>query len=315
MPSPLPPDPRNPPNHAPGDDFDASPDSHTRLHRQAAAGLLALGVCLGTGTCALAADLAVLPPRAPRVLHLGHRTLSRIRGTRRRSDDVGADSHLPTGSRARRTARFSRPPCRTRNRGTQPRHRQRNQPKLGSGTKACLLSSMPFSTELAEERCCSPSSVWASLPEYARSCCVGACFSAGSSARTARVAGIGISALVFGAIHLEWIQGTAAALLGLYLGAVAFRAESIRPAIFCHCCNNLAALAIGVSGLGGDPTVASAAVGCAVATVAMRDALPPSTQRLEASPPLQCSTYRVPLGVSPTARGPNDRLASILRMR
>jgi membrane protease YdiL (CAAX protease family) len=85
--------------------------------------------------------------------------------------------------------------------------------------------------------------------------------------RYGAVVGIGIGALVFGAMHLEWIQGTAAVLLGLYLGTVAFFAGSIRPAIFCHCCNNLAALAIGVSGQGGDPTVASIALGLAAATV------------------------------------------------
>ena len=51
-------------------------------------------------------------------------------------------------------------------------------------------------------------------------------------------AAVGIGALVFGAMHLEWVQGSAATLLGLYLGAVAFRAGSVRPAIFCHCCNN-----------------------------------------------------------------------------
>lgn len=80
--------------------------------------------------------------------------------------------------------------------------------------------------------------------------------------------GVGISALLFGAMHLEWVQGTAAALLGVYLGTVAHRAGSIRPAIFCHCCNNLVALAFGVSGAGQGATVASAGLGFVVAATA-----------------------------------------------
>jgi len=86
--------------------------------------------------------------------------------------------------------------------------------------------------------------------------------------RYGALTGIGIGALAFGAMHLEWIQGTAAALLGLYLGAVAFRAGSVRPAIFCHCCNNLTALALGVSGASEAPGVGSAALGLATASAA-----------------------------------------------
>jgi len=91
----------------------------------------------------------------------------------------------------------------------------------------------------------------------------------GLARRYAAPAAIGIGALAFGAMHLEWIQGTAATLLGLYLGTIAFRAGSIRPAIFCHCCNNLTAIAIGVLEPGGGPSLASAAVGFAVATAAL----------------------------------------------
>jgi membrane protease YdiL (CAAX protease family) len=50
------------------------------------------------------------------------------------------------------------------------------------------------------------------------------------------------TSLVFGALHLEWIQGAAAALLGLYLGSVALRFDSTRAAIACHLANNAVAV-------------------------------------------------------------------------
>jgi membrane protease YdiL (CAAX protease family) len=90
----------------------------------------------------------------------------------------------------------------------------------------------------------------------------------GLARRYAAPAAVGIGALVFGAMHLEWIQGSAATLLGVYLGTIALRAGSIRPAIFCHCCNNLAALGIGAFELDGSPSLASVALGLATATVA-----------------------------------------------
>jgi len=91
----------------------------------------------------------------------------------------------------------------------------------------------------------------------------------GLARRYGAPAAIGISALVFGAMHLEWAQGSAAMLLGLYLGTIAYRAGSIRPAIFCHCCNNLTALALGVSGGENDPALASAILGFAIAALAV----------------------------------------------
>ncbi len=50
------------------------------------------------------------------------------------------------------------------------------------------------------------------------------------------------SSLCFGALHLEWIQGSAAALLGIYLGIVAWRFGSSWPAIACHLANNAVAV-------------------------------------------------------------------------
>lgn len=62
----------------------------------------------------------------------------------------------------------------------------------------------------------------------------------------ARVIGSGgaiaVTALAFGAAHGDWLHGTAATVLGAYLGAIAARAGSIRPAIAAHVANNAVAL-------------------------------------------------------------------------
>jgi membrane protease YdiL (CAAX protease family) len=68
----------------------------------------------------------------------------------------------------------------------------------------------------------------------------------GLVARAGPTVAILTASLVFGAIHLEPIHGTFAAILGLYLGTVAHWGGSIRPTIFCHLVNNLAAVALPV---------------------------------------------------------------------
>ena len=80
---------------------------------------------------------------------------------------------------------------------------------------------------------------------------------------------VGISAVAFGALHLEWIQGGAATLLGAYLGTITLLAGSIWPAIVCHGANNLVALAIGISGQGAEPEGLTTALGTALAASAM----------------------------------------------
>lgn len=57
------------------------------------------------------------------------------------------------------------------------------------------------------------------------------------------------AALFFGALHFEWIQGGAAALLGVYLGVVAWRFGSTGPAIACHLANNAVAVLSAFSAL------------------------------------------------------------------
>lgn len=54
--------------------------------------------------------------------------------------------------------------------------------------------------------------------------------------------GVALAALAFGAAHADWLHGAAAFLLGLFLGAIAQRADSIRPAIAAHAANNGVAL-------------------------------------------------------------------------
>lgn len=47
------------------------------------------------------------------------------------------------------------------------------------------------------------------------------------------------SSVLFGAVHLSWLQGTAAALLGIYLAGIVLLSGSIYPAIVAHFVNNL----------------------------------------------------------------------------
>lgn len=54
--------------------------------------------------------------------------------------------------------------------------------------------------------------------------------------------GLALSSLLFGVIHLDLAQGAAAAILGLYLGALALRTGSIHATILCHGVNNLVAI-------------------------------------------------------------------------
>lgn len=55
-------------------------------------------------------------------------------------------------------------------------------------------------------------------------------------------AGIVLASLFFGLLHADPIHGSAAAVLGLYLGTVAWLAGSIRASVVCHVANNLAAV-------------------------------------------------------------------------
>ena len=71
-----------------------------------------------------------------------------------------------------------------------------------------------------------------------------------------------LGALFFGWLHQEWVHGSIAAVLGLYLGVGALWADSTRPAMAAHTVNNALALlgSLGMLHLPGGP-VAAIAVG------------------------------------------------------
>lgn len=65
------------------------------------------------------------------------------------------------------------------------------------------------------------------------------------SERWHRAAAIGVTALLFGVMHLDPVQGAFAVVMGFYLGWLADAARSIRPAIAAHAANNCASLLLG----------------------------------------------------------------------
>ncbi len=64
----------------------------------------------------------------------------------------------------------------------------------------------------------------------------------GLEPRLGPAAAVVVAALFFGALHLDPVHAALAGVLGLYLGAMAVLAGSIRPAILCHALNNLVAV-------------------------------------------------------------------------
>jgi membrane protease YdiL (CAAX protease family) len=66
----------------------------------------------------------------------------------------------------------------------------------------------------------------------------------GLAPRLGAPAAIGLGAALFGALHVEWIHGVLAAVLGLYFGCATHIAGSVRAAMLCHGVNNLLAVAV-----------------------------------------------------------------------
>ncbi len=64
----------------------------------------------------------------------------------------------------------------------------------------------------------------------------------GLEIRYGATAAIVLAALFFGALHLDPIYSCVAAVLGLYLGGIAYLAGSVRPSIACHVANNAVAV-------------------------------------------------------------------------
>lgn len=101
--------------------------------------------------------------------------------------------------------------------------------------------------------------------------------------RTGAAAAIAISALAFGALHLEPVHASFAVLLGVYLGVAGYWSGSVWTPIVCHAVNNL--FAIGASAALGPTSRASpanAAAGLLLAAAALF-----WTARLRPRPALQ----------------------------
>lgn len=83
-------------------------------------------------------------------------------------------------------------------------------------------------------------------------------------------AAIVVAALVFGALHVDPVHAAFATVLGLYLGAVAWLAGSVRSSILCHGVNNACAVLF-AAGLPGAPPrgVLATMVGLALAAAAI----------------------------------------------
>jgi membrane protease YdiL (CAAX protease family) len=64
----------------------------------------------------------------------------------------------------------------------------------------------------------------------------------GLQARYGPIPAIALASVFFGALHLDPVHSVFAAILGLYLGATAYLARSVRASMGCHVANNAAAV-------------------------------------------------------------------------
>jgi len=64
----------------------------------------------------------------------------------------------------------------------------------------------------------------------------------GLQARYGPIPAIALASVFFGALHLDPVHSVFAAILGVYLGATAYLAGSVRASIGCHVANNAAAI-------------------------------------------------------------------------
>ena len=83
----------------------------------------------------------------------------------------------------------------------------------------------------------------------------------GLHARYSPISAILLASVFFGALHMDPIHSAFAAILGLYLGAVAYLAGRVRASMGCHIANNTAAVlgAAVIPGVGPMPAVSLAA--------------------------------------------------------
>ena len=85
----------------------------------------------------------------------------------------------------------------------------------------------------------------------------------GLQARHRPIPAILLASVFFGALHMDPIHSAFAAILGVYLGAIAYLAGSVRASMGCHIANNAAAVlgAAAAPGIGPMPTVSLIAAG------------------------------------------------------
>ncbi|MDP3936847.1 MAG: CPBP family intramembrane metalloprotease [Deltaproteobacteria bacterium] len=103
------------------------------------------------------------------------------------------------------------------------------------------------------------------------------------TARLGPAAGVTVTSIFFGLAHFDPVQGGAAVLLGIYLGAITEWSGSLRPAILCHILNNtLGTLAPAMIDGGGETSFQYASL--AVSTGGLAVLLPWLRRRLRPVP-------------------------------
>jgi membrane protease YdiL (CAAX protease family) len=128
------------------------------------------------------------------------------------------------------------------------------------------------------------------------------------SQRWGRWAAISITAVLFGVMHLNVLQGTFATMLGFYIGYLAEKSGSVRPGMFCHFANNGFQVILARYGaqINISPTAESVILGCvAVLIVAailyMVIGVHPPVEPVEPPTPPPLPTYLPPYFPPPPA--------------
>jgi len=114
---------------------------------------------------------------------------------------------------------------------------------------------------------------------------------------------VALAALAFGAAHADLVQGSAALVLGIYLGLLAHAADSIRASIAAHALNNAAAVVEAATGLAlpsaGPGAWLSIAAGGVLAGVALRTVWRAARRRSSSSGPAAGGSPHAEAGPGP----------------
>ena len=107
------------------------------------------------------------------------------------------------------------------------------------------------------------------LPGFAEELLCRGLLQRGLTQRFGASVGIGVAALVFGALHVEPIHAGFAAILGVYLGLAGHWSGSTWVPILCHTANNLGAVLLGAFGDGSLASPASIVLTTPLAVLAL----------------------------------------------